>query len=328
MQVYTYNVVTNEFAGEVLLALDHEETTRQGVAVYLWPPNAVQDAPPDYGDQEIPVWSGTAWTVQPDFRGEAIYDARGTVQIVTDIGPIPDGWSLETTKTGTPQTYYTFNPLTGELVGDGRTTVDGSIAYQLRSTTTIAPPQAGANQIPVFDGQVWKLVSDYREQTVYSIVDGSSMDIEQLGELPEGYTLSVPPAFTKGQAAEYDGSAWTVLEDHRGTRIYGAEGGSHVPTQLGPIPDGWLASEPPVITEDEMLEIENGAWVKKTKPLADRVNTVLAQRQRRYEQESDPILLESLMEKAQGHSAVATTLEQKALTTYAAIKTDLPKPTV
>lgn len=54
------------------------------------------------------------------------------------------------------------------------------------------PPIAGEHQVPRWTGKRWELISSYQGLTVYKTSTGEALVIDRSGELPSGYTLSVP----------------------------------------------------------------------------------------------------------------------------------------
>ncbi len=58
------------------------------------PADAVEDRPPEAEDNQVAVYEGQ-WKLKPDFRGQTIWQDYETSQEVTEIGEIPEGWSLQ-----------------------------------------------------------------------------------------------------------------------------------------------------------------------------------------------------------------------------------------
>jgi len=72
---------------------------------------------------------------------------------------------------------------------------DGSPNYLWPANATdVPPPLVGADQIPVFDGEAWRVAADYRGRIAYAVADGQPMTIGTLGPVPEGATLIPPPS--------------------------------------------------------------------------------------------------------------------------------------
>ena len=63
--------------------------------------------------------------------------------------------------------------------------------------------------------------------------------------IPAHATASSPPKAESGEAAVFDGSAWAMVEDHRG-RSGWIDGQPATMADLGPLPDGWSDDAPPV----------------------------------------------------------------------------------
>lgn len=71
----------------------------------------------------------------------------------------------------------------------------------------------------------------------------------QLPLYPRGAVLDPPPQVEPGYAAVWDGTGWTVQEDHRGLAGWVHDEPTTI-TELGPLPEGW-SDAPPVIPEPE-----------------------------------------------------------------------------
>ena len=70
MTVYIYNYDENkkEYLGFREADADPEETKIQGKFIPLVPANAVLTAPPDFGENEIPVYEAGEWVIKADYR--------------------------------------------------------------------------------------------------------------------------------------------------------------------------------------------------------------------------------------------------------------------
>ena len=99
----------------------------------------------------------------------------------------------------------------------------------------------------------------------YSPLTGEYIDSVELRESPlEAGVFLVPacctttalPEVPTGYAACWNGSAWALVEDHRGERLWDASGAEVIVRGLGPLPEGLSASPPePGPNADEELEI-------------------------------------------------------------------------
>lgn len=61
--------------------------------------------------------------------------------------------------------------------------------------------------------------------------------------IPAHATTQAPPEAGQGQAAIWQGEAWTLTEDHRGCRGW-LDGQPATITELGPLPGGWSDTAP------------------------------------------------------------------------------------
>ena len=66
--IYNYDNDTKEYLGFQEADKDPEATKIQGRFVPLIPANAVLTAPPEYGENEIPVYEAEKWVIKADYR--------------------------------------------------------------------------------------------------------------------------------------------------------------------------------------------------------------------------------------------------------------------
>jgi len=71
-------------------------------------------------------------------------------------------------------------------------------------STEIAPPEAPAGQVPVFEAGAWTLVEDHRGEPVFDTATGRQSVWNRLGPLPGGVTGQAPPS----DCHVWDGQAW------------------------------------------------------------------------------------------------------------------------
>lgn len=76
------------------------------------------------------------------------------------------------------------------------------------NSTIVVPPSLNESEAAVFDddSETWSIVPDYRGRTLYDTRpdENGQMKIEQVGPLPEGYTLQPKPS----PSHQWDGSSW------------------------------------------------------------------------------------------------------------------------
>ncbi len=87
--VYVYDPQTKEYLGEAVA-----QVNPMNAEEFLMPADAVEDRPPEAEDNQVAVYEGQ-WKLKPDFRGQTIWQDYETSQEVTEIGEIPEGWSLQ-----------------------------------------------------------------------------------------------------------------------------------------------------------------------------------------------------------------------------------------
>lgn len=120
MNVYKFNPVTKEYAGEETAFLDPLETKaqnpelwehepeepepqidlealeREGLIprpVYLIPANATTTEPPEAKGGFARLWNGEAWEYVEDHRGVTVWKSYDESMVIVELGAIPDGWS-------------------------------------------------------------------------------------------------------------------------------------------------------------------------------------------------------------------------------------------
>lgn len=90
-------------------------------------------------------------------------------------------------------------------------------------TTDMAPPQAEANQVPVFDGASWTLVEDHRGTVVFDVLTREPRSVKSLGPLPEGCVPDAPPSaqhvWSGGQWREDEALLLEAARRERNARI-------------------------------------------------------------------------------------------------------------
>ncbi|NOV29159.1 hypothetical protein DDY07_05230 [Methylomonas sp. ZR1] len=154
--------------------------------------------------------------------------------------------------------------------------------------TTVLAPEAGPNEVAVFNGTDWALFSDYRG-TDYYLADGSRREISAIGDTvpagssliapvyyqydpatgeflgiadpltrPAHHTLLAPLAVTNAkEVAVFDGDAWVVSEDNRGDVWDTATGIKSHHSALGPLPGNLTAIPKP----NGFYSWSGNAWV-------------------------------------------------------------------
>lgn len=81
--------------GKSTARLDALESEQQGRMVYLHPARSTDIAPPDLAEKQAARWTGDAWEVVADHRGEVRFDFRTPVQITGVGDPAADGLTVE-----------------------------------------------------------------------------------------------------------------------------------------------------------------------------------------------------------------------------------------
>lgn len=125
---------------------------------------------------------------------------------------------------------YRFHPKTKEFLYEEEAYLDpletesqGKEIYLLPADSTfVAPPEEHEGFARIWSGNEWKYVRDYRGNTVWKSYD-ESMEIKDLGEIPEGYSLErpyPPPPTIEEQKKIYENAVQAHLDAIAQTRGY------------------------------------------------------------------------------------------------------------
>lgn len=90
---------------------------------------------------------------------------------------------------------FHFHPVTGEFLGIGiadQSPLEPGVFLIPAFATELQQPEASSNQIPVFNGTGWELLSDYRGSE-YWLPDGSHHVIRDIGVAPPEDALFEEP---------------------------------------------------------------------------------------------------------------------------------------
>lgn len=95
MQIYRFHPETKEFLYAEKAYLDPLETEKQGKEVYLLPADSTFTEPLVLKENTACVWNGKAWELVEDYRGKTVWKSYDESITITELGAIPDGYSLE-----------------------------------------------------------------------------------------------------------------------------------------------------------------------------------------------------------------------------------------
>ena len=104
---------------------------------------------------------------------------------------------------------YHYRPDTKEYVGNSK------LPRLPAHSTSVQPPQATINQVAVFDEakQNWSLQADHRG-LVYAKADGSELNWQEIGDLPDKYTSTAPPKNYDPATHSFDENTNRWIEIH------------------------------------------------------------------------------------------------------------------
>ena len=100
MKIYLYNKNTGEFCGTQNAEANPEETKIKGKFVPLIPAYATLTEPPEFDENEIPVFVDGGWEIEADYRHNFLkVDENMNVSTITEIGK-PYGYYIVTKEAG------------------------------------------------------------------------------------------------------------------------------------------------------------------------------------------------------------------------------------
>ncbi|WP_439291232.1 DUF4376 domain-containing protein [Lonepinella koalarum] len=89
----------------------------------------------------------------------------------------------------------------------GATTEFVSLGGSLSANSYLdAPPKVKNGFAIIRENNSWQYVEDHRGKTVYSTFDRSSLEMKELGKIPENYTAVAPFS----DSCEWNGKKWTI----------------------------------------------------------------------------------------------------------------------
>lgn len=122
--------------------------------------------------------------------------------------PVFDDSGLAT-QAGNIRVFY-FDAESGEYRGWSDEFINLGVSMPGNSTD-INPGNKVDGKVSVFTGTVWEQYADHRGDTVYSTTDGSSMTVDYIGDIRDGYTSAAPAT----PYDKWDGKEWVTDTDTR-----------------------------------------------------------------------------------------------------------------
>lgn len=137
MQTYIYHSETKEYLYSEVAFLDPLESEQQGKDVYLLPADATFTAPPEAKEGYARVWNGKAWEYVEDHRGVTVWQSYDESMVITELGAIPEGWSIEQpVKPATHDDLIAFITAEADRIAYGGITITKDCEQYLFKTTT------------------------------------------------------------------------------------------------------------------------------------------------------------------------------------------------
>lgn len=161
------------------------------------------------------------------------------------------------TEAGNIRCFY-FDPVTFEYTGWSDEYINVGVSMPGHSTD-IDPGDEVDGKIAVFTNGQWELYEDHRGGTVYSTTDASSVTVDYIGPVKDGYTILAP----SGPYDKWDGEKWvTDTEAQHGAAAEAAE------AQRQSLIDAAMASI-------SLIQLKLQAGRKLTQAETTRLNAVL-----------------------------------------------------
>lgn len=171
--------------------------------------------PCEPGRGQTGIFKNGAWEYVDDIRGTRYWNIHGTGFVISFLSESLPQWAI-TTEPPVADAGYVL------LFTDGQWTQaedkTGQIYYESDGTkhtvsdawftlpegcTFVTPPEDKTTFVTRWNGTEWIYVKDLRGQVIWSTMTREPLTINDIGPVPDGYTLKMP-----GQFDEWDGSAW------------------------------------------------------------------------------------------------------------------------
>lgn len=95
MLEYFYTEETKEYTHAEEVFTDPLESQKQGTTVYMFSANATTQEPLERKEGYAVVFNGTEWEYIEDHRGQIVWKSYSENMQIRELGPIPDGWTVE-----------------------------------------------------------------------------------------------------------------------------------------------------------------------------------------------------------------------------------------
>ena len=96
MYIYNFDKITHEYTTSAEASIDPQATKREGKDVYLIPAYSTLKKPPKTNKYKVAVYENNTWVIKDDYRGAYICDELLNIQVVQEIGALPDGFIVIT----------------------------------------------------------------------------------------------------------------------------------------------------------------------------------------------------------------------------------------
>lgn len=103
---------------------------------------------------------------------------------------------------------YNYLVTTNEFIGESDAYTPLGTGLPANSTTLV-PPKLNSDQVAVFIGDKWSILTDLRGKIAYSTTNQQPTQIMELGELAEGFTFTAPTS----PFDEWNGKKWVKSKE-------------------------------------------------------------------------------------------------------------------
>lgn len=122
------------------------------------------------------------------------------------------------TEPGEIRCYY-YDAATSEYMGWSDEYINIGVSMPGNSTD-IDPGDNSTGEVAIFSNDGWEWKADYRGDTVYSTEDGVTSEVDYIGDIKKGYTVTAPGS----KYDKWDGEKWvTDREAQHAANIAAAE---------------------------------------------------------------------------------------------------------
>ncbi|HHB6895290.1 TPA: tail fiber assembly protein [Klebsiella pneumoniae] len=176
--------------------------------------------PCEPGEGQTGIFKNGVWEYVDDIRGTRFWNIHGAGFVISSLSDSLPEWAITTEPPVADAGYVLLfadgqwkqiEDRTGQVYyeNDGtKHTVSDAWFMLPEGCTFVAPPEDKTTFVTRWNGKEWVYVKDLRGQVIWNTSTRESLIVNDIGPVPDGYTLKMP-----GQFDEWDGSAWVKNAD-------------------------------------------------------------------------------------------------------------------